>query len=40
VQNRTQAAIWALDHGFAKDTGAVKDIGAELPRPAPGKRAG
>jgi two-component system, NarL family, nitrate/nitrite response regulator NarL len=40
VQNRTQAAIWALDHGFAKDTGAVKDIGAEPPRPAPGKRAG
>jgi two-component system, NarL family, nitrate/nitrite response regulator NarL len=34
VQNRTQAAIWALDHGF------TKDIGAALPRPAPGKRAG
>src|SRR5260221_1252316 len=28
VQNRTQAAIWALNHDVAKDPGANKDLGA------------
>ncbi len=28
VQNRTQAAIWALNHDVAKDPGANKDMGA------------
>jgi two-component system nitrate/nitrite response regulator NarL len=42
VRNRTQAAIWGLNHGFARDTGGAKDggaiaRGAALPCPSAGK---
>jgi two-component system nitrate/nitrite response regulator NarL len=31
VKNRTQAAIWALDHGFARDASVARETEAEHP---------